>query len=231
MVLRADSTKNTGVMQEAWALVEQVSRSQWETKAFDVDVKWVQALTDGDQSLSGLLNRRIGDHRYVHVRGCVRKSDNSEILYVRASGQRRVHIFEKIKARVICLQKSLKSSSMLKPYTQIKLALSANPISSAVPHLMTRSKEQERNICVPQNAGHSCPSNSLPQVKRHKQMGTINEVSPCYSLSLSLGYSKDLDGWRLTKKTVTYRDRILLFLSTGSRGLHGKSQISFWVHK
>ncbi len=46
-------------------------------------------------------------------------------------------------------------------------------------------------------------------------------------LSLSLGYSKDLDGWKLTKKTVTYRDRILLFLSTGSKGLYSKSQISF----
>lgn len=46
-------------------------------------------------------------------------------------------------------------------------------------------------------------------------------------LSPSLGYSKDLDGWSLTKKTVTYRDRILLFLSTGSRGLYSKSQISF----
>lgn len=62
-------------------------------EAFDVDVKWVQALMDGDQSLSGLLNRRRGDHWYVHVQEFVRKSDNSEILYVRESGHRSVHIF------------------------------------------------------------------------------------------------------------------------------------------
>lgn len=41
-----------------------------------------------------------------------------------------------------------------------------------------------------------------------------------------LATQKDLDGWRLTKKTVTYGDRILLFLSGGSRGLYSKSQIS-----
>lgn len=94
---------------------------------------------------------------------------------------------------------------MLKPYSRSELALSANLIYSTVPHLMTRSKEQERNICVPQSAGHSCSSNSLPEVKRHKQMGAINEVPPCYSLTLSWllkGF-----GWMETNKKDSHIQR------------------------
>lgn len=57
---------------------------------------------------------------------------------------------------------------------------------------------------------------SLPVVRRHKQMGAINELPTCYSLNLDW-LPKDLDGAQLTKKDV-YRDRILLLLSKGSPG-------------
>ncbi len=57
------------MLQEAGALVEQVLQFAMRDEAFDVDVKWVQPLMDGDQTLSGLLNRRGGDHLYMHVRG------------------------------------------------------------------------------------------------------------------------------------------------------------------
>lgn len=38
-------------MQEALALVEQISKITGKDEAFDVDVRWAQAPTDGDQSL------------------------------------------------------------------------------------------------------------------------------------------------------------------------------------
>lgn len=49
-MLRADGPRSRA-MQEARALVEQVSRSRCETRGFDVDVRWARALMDGDQSL------------------------------------------------------------------------------------------------------------------------------------------------------------------------------------
>lgn len=125
---------------------------------------------------------------------------------------------------------------MLKPYSY------ARPASSVcqpyTPHLMTLRKEQGRNICMPQCPGHSLSSIShfTCRSKRYKQMGAMSEASPCHSLSLIspslslplfLAHSKDLDGWRGKKETVTQRDRILLFMSIGSGGLLGKAQISF----
>ena len=51
MVLRADATKNMGVMQEARVLVEQVFKIMMRDEGFDVDMRWAGALMDGDQSL------------------------------------------------------------------------------------------------------------------------------------------------------------------------------------
>lgn len=92
-----------------------------------------------------------------------------------------------------------------KPHGRSQRASSANLIYSTVPHLMTRSKEQERNICMPQSAGHSRSSNSLPDVKRHKQMGAINEVPPCYSLALSWPLQRF--GWMETNKKDSHIQR------------------------
>lgn len=116
---------------------------------------------------------------------------------------------------------------MLKPYT---LAVSANPISNTVPRLMTWSKEQEKNICVPQNAGHSCPLNSLPEVKRHKQMGAINELPPRYSLTLS--WLLEGFGWMETNKKDSHIQRQNTFVPVYKlKGLIQQVPDFFWVHK
>lgn len=43
--------QKTREMQEAWALVEQISKITGKDEAFDVDVRWARAPTDGDQTL------------------------------------------------------------------------------------------------------------------------------------------------------------------------------------
>lgn len=108
---------------------------------------------------------------------------------------------------------------MLKPYVQSQPALSVNLIFQ---HFATLNGSEQRAGKEHLYAtGCSSPSKSL-LVKRHKQMGAIKRFHHTI-LSLCIGYPKDLDGWRKQKKTVTYREIILLFLSTGSRGLYTKS--------
>lgn len=51
MVLRADPAKNTGAAREAVASAEQVFQIGMRDRVFDVDVRWVRPLIEGDRSL------------------------------------------------------------------------------------------------------------------------------------------------------------------------------------
>lgn len=49
--LKKKKNQKTREMQEAWALVEEISKITGKDEAFDVDVRWARAPTDGGQTL------------------------------------------------------------------------------------------------------------------------------------------------------------------------------------
>lgn len=141
------------------------------------------------------------------------------LLWKQADRCRSAHIFLQIKDRMIWIQKSPLSFSMLKPYPLCFFCQ---------PYIQRRAKLNDSEHRAGKEHLHvtecSSPSKSLPVVKRHKQMGAINYF-PLYC-SLALYWLPKRFGLMETNKKDAYRDRILLFLSQGAstpspRFLHG----------
>lgn len=66
--------RKSGEMQEARALVEQISKITKRAEAFDVDVRWARALMDGDRSLEQIT---ASTQRRSPARACVKFSKKS----------------------------------------------------------------------------------------------------------------------------------------------------------
>lgn len=96
------------------------------------------------RALSGLPKRRGGDHRYV-ARARVCKKERQQ----RSPVREREQTFEKNQSQGDLPPEIFIELKQVKTTQSEPAALSASLIYSAVPHLMTRSTEQERNICMP----------------------------------------------------------------------------------